>query len=97
MLWVLAVVVVAILIFAIKGSGSLNEKNSPRPGTNREEDGSAKLLKRAKTHYDAGRRPEAIADLTRAIEIDPQCAEAYISRAGVYHGMQRYPRSSRGP
>jgi tetratricopeptide (TPR) repeat protein len=39
---------------------------------------------RGKTFFDMGHTPEAIADYTKAIEIDPKFSEAYINRGAAY-------------
>lgn len=39
---------------------------------------------RGKTLFDMGRTPEAIADYSKAIELDPKYAEAYINRGAAY-------------
>ena len=48
------------------------------------------LEERGESHIKAGRYEEALADLDRAIELDPTAAWAIISRGRTYREMERY-------
>ncbi|MDR1837380.1 MAG: tetratricopeptide repeat protein [Treponema sp.] len=50
-------------------------------------------LNRGKYLYAAGRFDEAIAELTQAIRLDPNLAEAYYNRGNAYHLKGDYDRA----